>query len=303
MLDRESSFADDAVVDLLRRRFVPVALDVWYEERRQDADGDYYRKVVFQREGMVPDRTTQGFYVCGPDGTLIQGWNNRDPAKLRQILRKAAEEYRAPKSGALDAKEDPAFDRTPPAGALVVDVHSRILKGQWPDATDAWQKIFHSASGRDHLWITRDEAAALTRGEFPKSLATRIARYHCIDNTRGEPPMWASSEVKLLQLSAKPAKTGFAIDGDVQLATDAGDRGFDARAAGIVETKGDRVTRFDLAIRGEFFGEGTFTKGAPKGKFTLAIVFTLADDAPAKAEWRKVPPQGARELADYLGRE
>lgn len=289
------------MVELLRRRFVPVALDVWYEERRQDADGDFYRKVVFQREGMVPDRTTQGFYIGAPDGTLLFGWNNRDPAKLRRFLRKAVDDYRAPKSGALEMNEDPAFARTPPAGALVVDVHSRILEGQWPEATDAWQKIFRGATGRDHLWITKEEAAALARGEFPQSLATRIARYHCIDNTRGEPPMWAASEVRLLRMESKPAKSGFAVDGEIDLATDSGDRGFDARAAGVVETKGDRVTRFDLAIRGGFFGEGTFTKGAPKGRFTLAIVFTLADDSPAKAEWRKVPPQGARELADYLG--
>lgn len=303
MLDRESSFADDGVVELLRRRYVPVALDVWYEERRQDGAGDFYRKVVFQRDGMVADRTTQGFYICAPDGTLISGWNNRDPAKLRQLLRKAADDYRPPKSGGLEAKEDPAFARAPPAGSLVVDVHSRILKGQWPEAGDVWQRIFRSATGRDHLWITKEEASALARGEFPKSLATRVARFHCIDNTRGEPPMWASSEVKALALESRPAKSGFAIDGELKLATDAGDRGFDARAAGMVETKGDLVTRFDLAVRGEFFGEGTYTKGAPKGKFVLAIVFTLADESPANAESRKVPPQGARELADYLGRE
>lgn len=303
MLDRESSFADDKVVDLLRRCYVPVALDVWYEERRQDGAGDFYRKVVFQREGMVPDRTTQGFYIFGPDGVLIRGWNNRDPAKLREGLRRAADDYRPPKSGAIDAKPDSSYARTPPAGGLVLDVHSRILKGEWPEAGDAWQKIFRSATGRDHLWITKEETGALLRGEFPQSLATRIARFHCIDDTRGEPPMWDRSEIRGLRMELKPAKGGFAIDGEVKLATAAGDRGFDARAAGFVATKGDQVSRFDLVVRGEFFGEGTYTKGAPKGKFTLAIAFTLADEAPAKAESRKVPPQGARELDAYLGRD
>jgi hypothetical protein len=303
VLDRESSFADEKVIDLLRRSFVPVALDVWYEERRQDAGGDFYRKVVFQRDGMVADRTTQGFYIFSPDGALIRGWNNRDVGKLREALRRAADDYRPPKSGALDAKPDSNFARTPPPGGLVVDVHSRILKGEWPEASDDWQKIFRSATGRDHLWITKQEVDALARGDFPKSLATRIARYHCIDNTRGEPPMWERPEVSNLRMDCRPAKSGFSIEGEVRLATAAGERGYDARATGVVEAKGDRVTRFDLVVRGDFFGEGTFTKGAPKGKFTLAIAFTLAEESPARAEIRKVPPQGARDLGDYLGRE
>jgi len=215
VLDRESGFADEAVVELLRRRYVPVALDVWYEERRKDPAGDFFRKVVFQREGMGPDRTTQGFYIFGPDGALISGWNNRDLAKLRERLKRTLDDYRPPKAEKLDAKADAEFARTPPAGGLVVDVHTRILKGEWPDAADAWQKIFRTASGRDHLWITQEEVAALSHGEFPKSLATRIARFHCIDDTRGEPPLWEKAEVRELRCDAKPAKGGSAIDGAI----------------------------------------------------------------------------------------
>jgi len=100
-----------------------------------------------------------------------------------------------------------------------------------------------------------------------------------------------------------PAKGGYSIDGEVKLATAAGDRGFDARVTGVLEKTGERIGRLDLVVRGEFFGEGTYTQGAPKGKFTLAIAFTLADESPAKAESRRVPPQGAREIDADLGRE
>ena len=82
MLDRASSFAERDVVRMLSRHYVPVALDEWYAVRRQDEAGELYRKIVYQREGMRPGRTTQGLYLAEPDGALVVGWNNRDPGKL-----------------------------------------------------------------------------------------------------------------------------------------------------------------------------------------------------------------------------
>lgn len=38
MLDRASSFAREDVIELLCAAYVPVALDVWYEERRHHAE-------------------------------------------------------------------------------------------------------------------------------------------------------------------------------------------------------------------------------------------------------------------------
>jgi hypothetical protein len=305
VLDRESSFADRDVIELLQKRFVPVALDVWYEERRQDPAGEYFRKVVYQREGMSPDRTTQGLYAFAPDGTLITGWNNRNVAKLRDQLRQALDDYAPGKAAALDAKVDPGFARTPPDGGLVVDVHARILEADWPKdgSSDEWEKIRRSATGFDHLWILKKEVAPLVRGDFPASLATRIARFHCIDNTRGEPPTWEKAEVKKLRIAATPAKGRFDVEGEVELRSEAGDRGFDARLRGVIEVREGRITRFDLVLRGGFFGQGTYTQGAPPGTFTLGIAFTLPEEEPSKRDAAvAVPPQGARWLDDYLGR-
>src|SRR5688500_13886001 len=99
-MDRASTFADDEVISLLTSRFVPVAVDEWYHVRRKDDEGDLYRKVVYQREGMDPreDRTTQGFYIFTPEGKLLQGWNNHDTPKMRRYLRQALESYRPPGS-------------------------------------------------------------------------------------------------------------------------------------------------------------------------------------------------------------
>jgi len=56
------------------------------------------------------------------------------------------------------------------------------------------------------------------------------------------------------------------------------------------------MTAFDLAARGERRGEGTSTKGAPAGRSGLAVAFRLGDGRVDDG----VPPQGARDLPDYL---
>ena len=59
----------------------------------------------------------------------------------------------------------------------------------------------------------------------------------------------------------------------------------------LVERRDGRVTRFDLAARGMFWGEGRYTRRAPEGKFPLAVMFTLAD---GKDVADRIPPQGSR---------
>ena len=67
---------------------------------------------------------------------------------------------------------------------------------------------------------------------------------------------------------------------------------------GVVEVKNDTVIRFDMVAKGDFWGEGRYTRGAPDGKFPLAISFTLADGTDIADQ---VPPQGARGwLRGYL---
>ena len=57
----------------------------------------------------------------------------------------------------------------------------------------------------------------------------------------------------------------------VQYETRRGDRGYQADIAGVIEVKEGSVSRLDLVAKGEFWGEGTFTPNAPKGKFPLAV--------------------------------
>ena len=79
-----------------------------------------------------------------------------------------------------------------------------------------------------------------------------------------------------------------------------GSRGFRGDVHGVVTTQDAKVTRFDIVVKGDFWGEGTFTRNAPKGRFPFAVAFTLADGTDVAD---KIPPQGARGwLEGYLGK-
>ena len=298
MLDRASTFADPGLIAILEKRVVPVAVDVWYEARRQDLAGDLYRKVVYQRDGMRPDRTTQGFYIFDPDGRLIDGWNNRDTAKVKAKLQAALATYEPPASRAddLEWKADGRFARSVPEGAVVVEVFSKVLQADYGEpSAGRWGAIHRAARGRDHLWILGPEIAELRQGQFPVSLARRIARFHLIDNTRGEPAMWRSSEVRELRLDAAARKGDLEVQGRARIEATDGTRGFNAALRGRVEFRDDRLERFDLVARGDYRGASRYTQvSVPRGPFRFAVAFRRAEGDVA------IPPQGSRNLAGYL---
>ena len=225
--------------------------------------------------------------------------NNRDPEKVLRLMREKLREFEARKRSLRNItklraqKIDPKYNVVPPEGGLVVRVNAKVLDGYEP-TTNRWRRIFQTAVSRDNLWITKQEHAALARSEFPKSLQQRIARYHLVDNTRGEPPMWQSDEIRRLQMNFDDGQ----LTGHVRLATGSGDRGFDAQLQGRIEIQSGRVSRFDVVCLGEFWGEGRYTRGAPMGRFPLAVTFTLADNTDVAD---RVPPQGSRGwVAGYL---
>jgi len=303
VLDRASSFADPAIVKLLQTRFVPVAIDQAYQRRQQDAEGDFYRRLAGQGPRNDFKGTTQGLYIGTAGGKLLAYNNNRSPERIRRLLDKALDDYDperdaraiggdalvdkgAADAGPADFRPDPRYARVPPAGGLVVRVHARVLGGYEP-TDDRWQKLFQSAVARDNLWVTAAEQRDLAAGRVPDSLARRIARFHLIDNTRGEPPMWNEKEIRKLSLSIRDGR----LVGTAHLETEDGKRGYTCDLAGRLEQEGQRVTRFDLVARGDYWGHGQFTPGCPKGKFPLGVAFRLADGSDTADA---VPPQGSK---------
>ena len=284
---------------MLRTRFVPVAIDQAYQRRQKDAEGEFYRKIAGQGPRSNFQSTTQGLYIATAQGKLLLYNNNRDPAKVQRLLKEKlnifqqnlAEYSRAVaiKPGKVDAR----YNVSPPKGGLVVRVRAKVLGGYEP-TTDRWRAIFQSALSRDNLWISAAEHQALVQGQIPVSLQKRIARFHLVDNTRGEPPMWRDKEIRQLKMTVR----GNRIEGQVLLRTDSGDRGYQAELFGELEVKAGKVVRLDLLVRGDFWGDGPYTRNAPKGRFPLAVSFTLADGTDVAD---RIPPQGSRGwLPGYL---
>src|SRR5947207_14197355 len=68
--------------------YVPVAADDWYQRRRQDAEGQFFRRVADQgpRKGEGGS-TRQGIYCFTADGTLLAYKNaGQLPDVMRETL-------------------------------------------------------------------------------------------------------------------------------------------------------------------------------------------------------------------------
>ena len=309
MFDRASTFADPAIVAMLQRDFIPVAIDQAYQRRQQDGEGELYRHIASQGpRNDFANGTSQGFYVATDGGHLIFYNNNRNPERLRRLMREALDAFNnrgvvGPPNIDLDGLDDRApdarYNPSPPEGGLVVRVRAKVTAGHTP-SDDPTATLFQNAVSRDNLWVREDEHHDLVHGAFPDTLARRIARFHLVDNTRGEPALWHNTHIKTLDIHLDDDGT---ITGHIQLANDEGDRTYDTFLRGQITVKDHAVTGFTLAAEGTHHGVGRYTAiHAPEGDFTLAVTFALADpedEDPADA----IPPQGSRGWVDgYLRR-
>ncbi len=262
---------------MLKTDFVPVAFDQWYQRQQKDAEGKFYRRIAGQGPRTDFDSTTQGFYIATAGGKLLAYNNNRGPERIRSILRSTLARFDSRKNPAKPIGDDAAVDRNLvhilPAGGAVVRVNAKVLGG-YLASSDRFRQIHQQAISRDNLWMTAEEKTDLLVNKFPESLKRRIARFHLIDNTRGEPPMWRGEEIKSLDISLDSAGI---VSGKVHLETADGKRGFIGDLRGEIQFVRNKLSQFDLVAKGEYWGQGRYTKGAPAGRFPIAVTFRLAD--------------------------
>jgi hypothetical protein len=328
---RVSTFADPEVIRLAKEEFIAVAGDDWYQRRKQDAEGEFFRRVADQgpRKG-VGGSTRQGIYVFTAAGKLLGYRNHQDASVLRRVLEKALADFKQlpadeRKPGAIKVENPPtvdaAFDRKPPRGGLIVNIYTRIVdkdpKGEFCHGT--CQFTGGERSAHDHLWLTEDEVKALVpldpkAGEsvsVPSRVLLRLLRFHFVDNTRGEPPPWSHNDVrhhaiKLTVADVTAQAVTLKLEGTALLATDANPekakRGYDVAVLGTIvyDREKKAINRFDGVALGLHWGEGPYTGGARPGRTPLGIAFDLArGDAPTD----QVPPQGARDWNRYIQAE
>lgn len=329
-MGRESTFADKKIIELVNENFIAVAADDWYQRRRDDDEGIFFRKVADQgpRKGQGGS-TRQGIYAFTASGKLLGYRNHPDADVMRRFVQDSLASWnKLPAAerakGAVevgDAKKvDVTYARTAPKDGLILNVYTRIL-----DRTDDF--FCHGTckfpggqrSAHDRMWLTADELQALmprdvTAGHeiaMPAAVTYRLARFHLVDNTRGEPPMWTkqqvrSSQVKLIVDSVTDGEVRLKLTGAFLLSTDAdpktAQRGYDAALLGELryQPATRKMTRFDVVAVGDHWGAGPFTGGARPGRNPLGVAIELAN--PDRAA-DLVPPQAAREHGAYFRAE
>lgn len=305
------------MIQLVKEHFVPVAGDDWYQRRRQDDEGQFFRQLAEQGPRQKSgDGTKQGVYFLTVGGKLL-GYKNGDlpPDLMKQGLRQALAVWeRLPQSERAAGQivksfgnSDERFHPQPPRDATIIDVYTRALVRK-PDGSltalepRCEEQPHPHLPQRDRLWLNAEEVRSLIPKspavgqtiEMPKGIAWRIARCNLTDNTRGEPPFWESGEIETCKMTLTVKAVAedaieLALDGRVLLKTKREDRGFEATLAGIIaiDRRANRATRFDVVALGEHWGHGTYTPKPRPGRSPLGVAMRLAaKDAP------NVPPQG-----------
>lgn len=295
-------FQDEEVLAALADEFVPLAVDQHVHRRMRDTEGAWFAHVL-QQAGRGLGGRSQGVYIFHPNGSLLAFSNTADAGQVRRLLEQAREGFDEARSAeAFDpgGSDDQRFVMQPPAGTLVMTVASKVLGGfDEADLEDRRTRMHADSVGRDHLWVRQDEAEALAAGEFPESLLVRIARFHLIDNTRGEPPFWGAGDVRHAEAIIEPDG---GVRGRVELRTGDGARSYRVELAGRVAADGGGLRRFDLLATGLYEGHGTYTRGAPEGEFPFAVSFAMLGVDPPQAVHRVVPGAARGGAGSYLGR-
>jgi hypothetical protein len=308
--------------------FIPVAGDDWYQRRRRDAEGDFFRQVSRLADPSAgPDSSRQGIYCLTASGRLLAYKNHQDPDVMREVLEQGLRAWdRLPAGertpGAIRVGEsgrvDERFVREPPKDGLILNVFTRILDRKVGGRLVRGSCSFPGGeqAARDHLWLTAEDCRALMpsdpkvgdRFAMPGALADRLVRYHLVDNTRGEPDFWDRAAVRKVRLEWTVERVGagfvqLRLEGEVLLANgpDARQarRGFDVEVLGRLryDRSKKEIYRLELLAVGDHWGRGPYTPGERPGRRPLGIAMELAD--PGRAADR-VPPQAARDWGDYL---
>ncbi|MCM8540715.1 MAG: hypothetical protein NE328_10605 [Lentisphaeraceae bacterium] len=244
---------------------------------------------MISSKGRKIQGTTQGLYAGTPDGMLLGSTNNRSHKVVLNMLKKALKEFKPTDTKAITPSENSGHwnpNLKYPEGGFCARVNGKVMGG-YEESDNRWQKLAQQSISRDNLWATKKEHDSLAQGTILPSLQKRIARFHLVDNTRGEPPMWKEEEIVSLSMTIKDG----IITGSVNLKSTDGSRTYEANILGYIDFKDGRISRFDLIASGMFFGQGRFTKGAPKGKFPYAVSISLADGSDMADG---IPPQGSR---------
>ncbi|MEX0715053.1 MAG: hypothetical protein WD066_00625 [Planctomycetaceae bacterium] len=278
------------MISLLSEKFVPLAVDQHVERRRRDVEGEFFRKVL-EQAGRRPDGEAQGLYAFDAEGRLLAFANTLSNQGAKRILRNALAKFdpEAEISPIEDApKKDARWVLEPPEGATILDVTAKVPGGFQLNTGRRVNAAARESLGRDRMWILADEVEALGRGEMPEALRRRIARFHLVDNTRGQSINWNAEDVRSVEMRLVEGE----LVGRAHLESPNGDRGYVAALRGVIKTGGDGLETFDVVAEGEFWGRAfSADRTRSREKYPLAVTFRVSK---LECEAARVAPGACR---------
>lgn len=307
-MDRASTFSDPHIIRRLQTEFIPVVGDTHALQNGHSATAQWFQKMAGAvNPRLAKNETAQGFYVFAADGTAYGFNNNRAVERVTQFMDQGLERFRKNPPAKIDIPQaalTAAYAKPVPPDAVVVRVFS-CIRPLPPGAPENNARV-----GRDHLWISADEVKAILSAAgkvgatvpLPPTLIARLTRFHLIDNVRGEPDMWAETDVWRAEFSARveAVSDDFVIGftGEFEMRTADGKRGYEGRIEGRFVIRGGtrQLYKFFAYAEGQAWGVSTYTPGAPEGRFPLVIAMLRADDEMAQV----TPPQAAACGEEYL---
>jgi len=308
---------------------VCTADEVWRLQRGSEADCVFFQRAVNGGKRITDPGTRQGTWILAPDGTLLGRTSSRKPEEVRAVLEAALARWEELPAAARRLPEgvelDPAhrWEDSYPEGGLVLvgTVRDLSAEGLAAPPPGAWN--------RDFAWFSRAEVEALTRGLVPGEsrawplLAERLARFHLVDNARGQTLPYAPAELRRARLTATvTARVGeqlvLRLEGETEalcegpwrlgdnLWTPAGEhpRGIEARLLGraVLDGATGRFSAFELVAVARRFGHTQNNgRGREPAPSRLAFHLTLAPPEPRvaptfvalyDADWIVAPPVG-----------
>jgi hypothetical protein len=224
VIARQSVWTDPEVKELTAK-FIPAADEVGHLQSGKDAECQLFQKIAEQGHyagRTQPSYTRQGTYATTADGTLLASWNKNDPRKVARKLREALENWDRLKAvGRRFSGEDPLeitqldrADRFFRENGLVLKVNTRDLPRDPPQ-----QAPWVHAWNQDFAWFTTDEAEQFLAVKIepgqtravPRPLVERLARFHFLDNARGQTPPFPARAIDAAKLKSRVT----AVDGNL----------------------------------------------------------------------------------------
>ncbi len=207
----------------MNEQFIPVAVDINYLQNQNDTEGKLFSRIVEQGHyagRTKPTNTRQGLYIATADGTLLGSVNTTRASSVLKLMKDAIDQWDAGgkeknEKFAAENVSDNKFAKRFPEGGMILRETMRDLPRRLEPEYQTWRHNF------DHVWLTKDEVASLIPRssrvgdsyEIPGKWVKRFAKFHLVDQVKGESAAWRDSGIQGASLTAsvRGFKNGIAL--------------------------------------------------------------------------------------------